>query len=70
MKRSPVKLRTRLLPPMLMVMIPVFGDIGYTAIREHRQLTQDARAKAMILVQLAANEQSRLIEATKQLLHD
>lgn len=56
---------------MLVVMIPAIGGrVGYAAIREHRQAAQDAQAKAMILVQLAANEQSRLIEATKQLLHD
>lgn len=55
---------------MVMVIIPAIGGIGYAAIREHRQTAQDVQAKAMILAQLAANEQSRLIEATKQLLHD
>ncbi|MBI3898031.1 MAG: EAL domain-containing protein [Gammaproteobacteria bacterium] len=68
MGRSTAGLRARLLLLVLFAVIPAFGVIGYTAIAQRQHATQDAEKEAVNLMRLAAREQGRLIELTRQLL--
>ena len=61
-------LRVRLLLLVFFTFAPMFGLVLYTYSEQMQQATAAAEAEALKLARLAANDQQRLIEGSRQLL--
>src|SRR3989304_8759558 len=59
-------LRIRLLPLVLLAVIPALGLILYTGLEQRRQAVVEAQKAAQRLIRLFSVEQERLIEGTHQ----
>ncbi len=68
MKRSSTGLRARLLLLVFFAVVPAFGLIGYTTIKQRDAAAVSARENAGTVVRLAAQQYEQLIAATRQLL--
>ena len=68
MGRTSVGLRTRLMLLVLVAVIPAFGMIWYTTIKQRQQAAADAERDTMNLVRLVAEDQSELMDSAEQLL--
>jgi len=67
MMRFP-SLRVRLILLVLLAVIPALGLILYTGLEQRRLATEEIQETALRLARLVSNEQTRIIQGTRQLL--